>query len=383
MAAQALEATRPASHPLAQRLASGLPKRKRVTEKVVASAAEAESRVLIAVPGNAAERRVQPEDCAGGIPGEPSHQRQQAAEEHIDGVVAGHGGGEAFFGKFAAARSGDPDHGEGAQAAERMHGGCAAGVKKACAEREVCAQSSKPSAGPNPMRGERKNDGGQNLRQRASGGKPPAIRSGAPRQQRGHGDGKKLKEQRELGLRRGRTEAVKKKGAEAEHAPGLSGHMENNFCGVPRVPANEAPTKAKTMAATATMARLPSSACAAERERPRPVLMSATPAMARGASKSSPSVSAKTASVMAGIGVATGRNHGRDRIHGRLAPRASMWPRTATTRPMAIDGQTADDESQSTPRGSGNSTSAAIGEKESGWHHQQSGVLHSPFLFVR
>src|SRR5580693_71055 len=76
---------------------------------------------------------------------------------------------------------------------------------------------------------------------------------------------------------------------------------------VPRVPANEAPTNAKTMAETATMARLPSSAWAAERERPRPVLMSATPAMASGASMSSASVSAKTASLMTGIaGMGTG-----------------------------------------------------------------------------
>ena len=52
-AAQALEATRPASHPLAQRLASGLPKRKRVTEKVAARAAAAESRVLMAMTASA------------------------------------------------------------------------------------------------------------------------------------------------------------------------------------------------------------------------------------------------------------------------------------------------------------------------------------------
>ena len=52
--AQALEATSPASQPLAHRLASGLPKRIRVTAKVAASAPEAESSVLIAVPGSAA-----------------------------------------------------------------------------------------------------------------------------------------------------------------------------------------------------------------------------------------------------------------------------------------------------------------------------------------
>ena len=52
--AQALDATRPASQPLAHRLASGLPKRTRVTVKVAASAPEAESSVLTAVTGSAA-----------------------------------------------------------------------------------------------------------------------------------------------------------------------------------------------------------------------------------------------------------------------------------------------------------------------------------------
>ena len=51
--AQALEETRPASQPLAQRLASGLPKRMRVTEKVAARAAAAESSVLTAATGSA------------------------------------------------------------------------------------------------------------------------------------------------------------------------------------------------------------------------------------------------------------------------------------------------------------------------------------------
>ena len=49
MPAHALEVTSPASQPLAQRLASGLPKRMRVTANVAASAALAERSVLIAV----------------------------------------------------------------------------------------------------------------------------------------------------------------------------------------------------------------------------------------------------------------------------------------------------------------------------------------------
>jgi hypothetical protein len=46
---------------------------------------------------------MEPEDRAGHVPGQPADQRQQAAEEDIDGVVAGQGGGEAFLGKFALA----------------------------------------------------------------------------------------------------------------------------------------------------------------------------------------------------------------------------------------------------------------------------------------
>src|SRR5208337_4598384 len=53
-AAQAVDVTRPASQPLAQRLASGLPKRNCVTAKVATNAAAAESNVLMAVPGSAA-----------------------------------------------------------------------------------------------------------------------------------------------------------------------------------------------------------------------------------------------------------------------------------------------------------------------------------------
>jgi hypothetical protein len=99
-AAQALEATRPASQPLAQRLASGLPKRMRVTAKVAASAPEAESSVLTAVTGSAASGAWS-QRGAGEVPGQPADQRQQAAEEDIDGVVAGHGGGEALLGELA------------------------------------------------------------------------------------------------------------------------------------------------------------------------------------------------------------------------------------------------------------------------------------------
>ncbi len=128
------------------------------------------------------------------------------------------------------------------------------------------------------------------------------------------------------------------------------------------------------MAATATMARLPRSACAAERERPRPVLMSATPAMASGANEQKRKRERENS-------IAHGRERGCDGIHGSLAPRASMWPRTATAKPIP---STARPHSTNTvlARRVRKQHQRSKGEKESGWHHQQSGVFHHVFLAV-
>ena len=63
---------------------------------------------------------MEPEDCAGDVEGEPSNQGEHAAEEDIDGVVAGHGRGKAFLGELALAGAGDPGDGQGAEAAEDM-----------------------------------------------------------------------------------------------------------------------------------------------------------------------------------------------------------------------------------------------------------------------
>ena len=60
----------------------------------------------------------EPEERAGKVPREPADQGEEAAEEDVDGVVAGHGGGKALFGEFATAGTGDPDDGEGAEAAK-------------------------------------------------------------------------------------------------------------------------------------------------------------------------------------------------------------------------------------------------------------------------
>ena len=84
--------------------------------------------------GKRGERRVEPEDRAGDVEGQPADQREQAAKEDVDGVVAGHGGGEAFLGELALAGAGDPDDGQGAEAAEDVDRGRSAGVEEAGAE---------------------------------------------------------------------------------------------------------------------------------------------------------------------------------------------------------------------------------------------------------
>ena len=69
-------------------------------------------------------------------------------------------------------------------------------------------------------------------------------------------------------------------------------------------------------------------------------------------------------------------------IHGRLAPRGSMWPRTATTRPMPSTARPHSTNAARRPA-IGKQHQRGEGEKESGGHHQQSGVLHSlSFSFV-
>ena len=137
---------------------------------------------------------MEPDDCARDVPGQPADQGQHAAEEDIDRVVAGEGGGEAFLGELALAEAGDPDDGESAETAEDVDGGCAAGIEKAGAEGEVDAQLGQPSAGPYPMREKRKDGCGQDCGSCAAGGKAQAVRSRAPRNHGGQGYGQELKE---------------------------------------------------------------------------------------------------------------------------------------------------------------------------------------------
>src|ERR1035441_9240853 len=136
-----------------------------------------------------------------------------------------------------------------------------------------------------------------------------------------------------------------------------------------RLPARVAPTRAKTRAATATMARLPSSAWAAERERPSPVLIRATPAMASGASRSRARARAKAASVMAGgVGVMGGFLRALPCGRERRPPGRALRRRAR--------------KAQRPPRwGRGEEDECGDREEESGWHHQQSEISHGLSFF--
>jgi hypothetical protein len=115
------------------------------------------------------------------------------------------------LGKLALAGAGDPDHGEGAEAAEDVDGGRAAGIEKARAEGEVDAQLGQPAAAPDPMRQQRKDKWRRGRRGGAARGE--AQRS-APEPQGmsdGQGDGQEFKEQRELRLGRGSAQAAEQK----------------------------------------------------------------------------------------------------------------------------------------------------------------------------
>ena len=166
---------------------------------------------------------MEPEDCAGHVPRQPADQGQQASEYDIDGVVSGHGGGQALLGEFAFAGAGDPDDGQGAESAEDMDRGRAAAVEKARAQVEVETQLGQPAAGPDPVRGEREDDGGHHGGGRAAGQDSPAVHSGAPGQERGQGHGQEFKQQSQLRVRRSRAHAAEQEGCRTQPVPALAG----------------------------------------------------------------------------------------------------------------------------------------------------------------
>jgi len=125
------------------------------------------------------------------------------------------------------------------------------------------------------------------------------------------------------------------------------------------------------MAATATIARLPNKACAVERDRPRPVLIRATPAMASGASSSKARTSTNVASVMTG---------GTLESLVALSLRFHV-PRTATTRPALQRPVRRTQMRPVPPHSRQEQHQRGNREKETGWHHQQSGEFHCRSFF--
>ena len=75
-----------------------------------------------------------------------------------------------------------------------MDRGRAAAIEEARAQAEVDAELSQPSAAPDPMRSERKDDCGEDRSGGAAGRQPPAVRSRAPGKHGGQSYGQELKE---------------------------------------------------------------------------------------------------------------------------------------------------------------------------------------------
>ena len=128
-----------------------------------------------------------------------------------------------------------------------------------------------------------KTNAAKHCRRRATGREPPAIRARAP----GDAGAAMATARNSKSNASCACGAAAAKTAEQETARGRAHSRafrphEAPLLPIPAIPANDAPTKAKTMAATATRPDFPASPATAERDRPRPVLMSATPAMASG-----------------------------------------------------------------------------------------------------
>ena len=104
-AQEALLATSPPTQPLALSEASGLPKRILVMSAAVSAAADAASKVLMAINTAPEASLARKQDRAGGIESQPSDQCQQAAEQHEDSIVTGDRGRHAVRGIFAAPRA--------------------------------------------------------------------------------------------------------------------------------------------------------------------------------------------------------------------------------------------------------------------------------------
>jgi hypothetical protein len=246
-----LDVTRPAIQPLAQRLASGLPKRTaRNSESRRRAAAGGEQcvdgRARQSQPAARCSQRIAP----AGVPGHPAHQAEQAAEQNIDGVVAGHGGREAF------ALGNLPRRGPAIQT-----------TASALSPPRVCtvaappaskiprpAQSSTPSCASHPPPQIQFAARGNTIPASTAAdahpaAEPPAIGSGAPRNHGRHGHRHEFKKQRQLRLREGPIPA---RAAETGRARANSTACRpGERCGPHRQAAsrqNDAPTSANTIA---------------------------------------------------------------------------------------------------------------------------------------
>ena len=181
----------------------------------------------MAVTGKCGRGGVQPENGAGDVPGQPADQREQAAEEHIDGVVAGHRGGESLAREFALARAGDPDKGERGEAAEDVDRGCAARVKKTCAKRKTVFELSQPATAPCPMGDEGKNESREHRCCGCACGHAETVSARAPRNDGSQRHGHEFKEQGELGPSRGGGKIFQTQGAGACPIPWFSGEVKD------------------------------------------------------------------------------------------------------------------------------------------------------------
>ena len=169
---------------------------------------------------------IEPEERSGHVGGKPADEGDETAEEDKGSVVAGNGGGEAFFGEFAAAGARDPNDGEGAESADYVNGGCAADVEKTCAEREVRAELREPAAAPDPMGNEGKDEGREKGGGSGAGDQAPAVGARAPGNENEEGDREQFKEQGKLSACGGLGETAERDGAGAGPVPGLSEEME-------------------------------------------------------------------------------------------------------------------------------------------------------------
>ena len=75
-------------------------------------------------------RSMQPEQGTSHVPCQPSHQRDQAAQQHVNHVVPRHRRRQALARKLALARTRNPHDRQRREAAERMNCRCAASIKK-------------------------------------------------------------------------------------------------------------------------------------------------------------------------------------------------------------------------------------------------------------